>query len=99
MNLFLLKIDKFVNEDMTCFCVRDNRGKNAWMDGAKNTAFERKFEGEILQTGSFQECVAYCAGFAKAIYRDVREITAVSLEARKFCDEINRKHDYKNDKV
>lgn len=68
---------------MKCFCVRDNRGKDAWEDGAKTTAWERMFEGEILHTGSFQECVSYCAGFAKAIYRDVHEITAVSSDARK----------------
>lgn len=86
--MFLLKIDKFVNEDVRCFCVRDLRGKEAWIEGAGNTAFTREFKGEILQTGNFEECVAFCAGFSRAIYREAREITAISKEARSLCQEI-----------
>lgn len=86
--LFLLKIDKFANEDMVCFCIRDERGKGTWIEGAGNSAFERKFKGEILQTGSFDVCAAFCAGFAKAIYRDVQEIVAVSKEAQSLRKEM-----------
>lgn len=83
MNLFLLKIDKFVNEDIKCFCVRDNRGKDSF-NQALLPSDERKFKGEIVQTGTFDERVAYCAGFAKAIYHDWREITSVSKEAERL---------------
>lgn len=88
MNLFLLKIDKFVNDDMKCFCVRDMRGKAAWLDGAKQAAFDRKFSGELLHTGSYGECVSYCVGFAKAVYHDWREITSVTKDAAALREEL-----------
>lgn len=87
MNLFLLKIDKFVNEDMKCFCVRDMRNRDGF-NQALLPSDDRRYKGEIVQTGSFGECLAYCAGFAKAIYHDWREIASITKDAEKLRKEI-----------
>lgn len=79
-----LKIEKFESGEVRCFCVRDMRGYPSWLKGAGNISNGRKYDGEILVTGTYKECLAYCAGFAKAVYRNCQEITTVKLQS--VCD-------------
>lgn len=72
---------------MKCFCVRDMRGKDGF-NQALLPSDDRKFEGDIVQTGSFDECVPYCAGFAKAIYHDWRETALVTRDAEELRKEL-----------
>lgn len=86
-----LRIDAYIDENGKRFCVRDMRGLAdlAFEEGILD--FESKYPGAIAATGSFQDCVTFCAGFGRAIYQSWDKFVTITEEAERLRKELNQR--------